>query len=93
MGLTDYLNTAAENLKLKISSTKEGMTDYLVRRDLKKYFSDDVPEEEKRRLRADLEKKVEITLEKFYGELKGLARKTATRGTMGLALINDLSGY
>ena len=93
MGLIDYLNDAAENLKVKTPAIKEDVSDYLIRKDLKKYFSDDIPEGEKEKLRGDLEKRLENTIEKYQDELKGFARKTATRGSMGIALINDLSGY
>ena len=93
MGLTDYLNNAAENLRIKTPATKNDITDYLSRKSLNKYFSDDIPEEEKIKLIGDLENRVENALEKYQGELKGFARKVTTRGSMALALINDLSGY
>jgi hypothetical protein len=93
MTLTDYLNQAAENIGLKLPSTRDGITDYLSRKNLKKYFSDETPKDVKGRLKDDLERRVENSLEKYRGELEGFARKSATRGTMALAIVNDLSGY
>ncbi len=93
MGLIDYLNDAAENLKVKTPAIKEDISDYLIRKDLKKYFSENTPEGKKAKLKGDLEKRVENAIDKYQNELKGFARKTATRGSMGLALLNDLSGY
>jgi len=95
MGLTDYLTKTADGIKTNASFTKQNITDYLMGHDrkLKKYFSGDIPDEEKEKLRGNLEKRVDNLLDKYIDELRGFARKATTRGAMGLAIVNDLSGY
>ena len=92
MALTDYLYQAADRMKLNFDFNRDSITDYLMKYSLKDYFAD-VGKDEKALLKKDLERKVEESLGKFDGELRGLARKTATRGTMGLAMMNDLYAY
>ncbi len=95
MALNDYLTQAADNIKLNFNFTKDGIVDYLIKNDtgLKDYFSENTPERERALLRKNLEGKVSLALEKYQDELGGLARKSVSRGTMSLALLNDLYAY
>ena len=93
MGLENYIHKAADNIKLNHTTNKGKISDYLIKYDLKDYFSENLSEDERAKLKGDLEEKVGKSLVKYGDELRGLGRKTAAKGTMALAAINDLSAY
>ncbi len=91
--LTDYLEREVAKTKVSFSDNKDKFRDYLIGYELRDYFGDEVPEEEKDRLRSSLEQKLDSKLDHYHTELEGIVRRTASKGTMGLAILNDLSAY
>ncbi len=91
--LVDYVEREVNKTKATFSGSRESIGGYIAKYELKDYFGDKVPEEEKARLRSSLEEKLNEKLTKYRDELDGIARKTASKGTMGLAIVNDISAY
>jgi len=93
MALEDYLHNAVGRLRASFSSSRSGFINYLTKYDLKDYFSPDVPEAQRAQFRNSLEKKLDEHLARYDKELNGLGRKIVSKGTMGLAVANDLYAY
>ena len=93
MEIEDYISKAAARTKTSFSKDKGKWIDYLMKYDLKNYFSENVPEEKKVMLKGALERIVDDTSDKYKRQLGGLVKKTAAKGTMGLAVANDIYAY
>ncbi len=92
MGLEKYLTKAIAETRASFSSNKEKWADYLTKYELKEYF-EGVSEEQKKKLRGTLEKKLEEAKEKFDSELRGIGRKITSKGSMGAMLGADVLSY
>jgi len=88
-----WLEKAVSGVRTSMSSNQDKTVNYLMKYELKHYFSKDVPEEEREKRKSALEKKVGASFGRYGDEVGGLARKGATRTSMGLAIINDVSAY
>lgn len=93
MGLVDIVEKAAASTRVHFSSDKDKWKNYLVKYDLKDYFPDDLSENERKRREGILEKKLYGVSEDYKKEIGGLGRKAASKGTMGLAVVNDIYSY
>ncbi len=93
MGLEDKLSGAVEQARKAISGKKAKTVDYLITRKLSDYFPEDLSPEEKDRRRSYLETAVSEEVDRYSDELGGVVRKGFSKGSMGLAIINDLSAY
>lgn len=93
MELDDHLLKYINRTKSTLSTNKDNFMDYLMKYELKSYFSDSIPENEKSRLKSKLEEKLKGSLDKYDSELGGLVRKAGSKGSMGFAVLNDLSSY
>lgn len=94
MSLENIVSKAKDRAKLQfLPASRERMRDYIGRYDLKKYFGDDVSEEDKEKFRRGLEDITNKTMDKYSTEFEGTFRKAAAKGTMGLAFLNDLYAY
>ncbi|MFA5992626.1 MAG: hypothetical protein WC796_02900 [Candidatus Pacearchaeota archaeon] len=92
MGIEDYLSSAVSKSKASFSSDRGKWVNYLVDHELGNYFSG-ASDEERQKMRNGLERIVDTTAEKYHDELGGIARKGVSKGTMGLAVLNDLYAY
>lgn len=94
MSLENIVKKAADYAKLQfLPASKEKMKDYISEYDLKNYFSDKVSEEDKERFRKGLEEITNEKMDKYASEMDGTFRKISSKGTMGLAFLNDLYAY
>ena len=93
MTLETLVHRAIDKVKADFSSNRDTQKKYLMNYTLKNYFSEDVPEEERRRLEGALEQKLDDAYGKYQDELKGVARKATSKGSMALAVANDISAY
>ena len=94
MSLENIVKKAVDYAKLQfLPVSREKMKDYISEYDLKNYFSDKVSEEDKERFRKGLEAITNEKMDKYESELGGTLRKAASKGTMGLAFLNDLYAY
>lgn len=87
------IDKVVDKVKVNLSRNTGRAVDYLMKHDLKTYFAENVPEEERQRRKSFLESRVDETSKKYGDELKGIARKGITRGSMGLAVLNDAYAY
>lgn len=62
-------------------------------RELKVYFAQDIPEEQKRQAESKLEAIVERESSKDDKQLHGVVRKVVSWGTMGVAFANEIYAY
>ncbi|PIN91219.1 hypothetical protein COU61_02315, partial [Candidatus Pacearchaeota archaeon CG10_big_fil_rev_8_21_14_0_10_35_13] len=100
MGLIDYLRDGVARTRASFSSNREKWQGYLTDHELTDYFGkgfskkkDAELTEEERTRKGGLERITNSIIEKYDRELHGVLRKAATRGTMGLAVGNDLYSY
>jgi hypothetical protein len=93
MALVDYLKREAAKIKVSFSKDKDDFMDYLVKYNLKDYFIENMPQEERKRLRRSLEDKLESKLGKYSGEMDGIIDKTASNLPMALVIANDIYTY
>lgn len=94
MSLENIVKKASDYAKLQFLPANKGrMADYVSKYDLNKYFSDDIPKEEREKFRKGLEEITYRTMEKYSDELNGVIRKAGSKGAMGLAFLNDLYAY
>ena len=93
MTLVDYIKQGAARTKTSFSRDKGKFADYLMTHELKNYFSDDVPEDQRVKLKGELEARIDTAMAKYDKELHGFARKAGSKGTMGLAVANDIYAY
>lgn len=93
MGLEDYISSAIQRVKASFSSDQKKWIDYLKRYELRQYFSEDLPEEERERRNSELEKLVSEKVNEYDGCLNGLLRKATSKGAMGVAIANDIYSF
>lgn len=94
MSLENIVKKGVDYAKLQfLPANKERMKDYVVKYDLDRYFSDDVSKEDKERFRRGLEEITSRTMDKYGSELEGTFRKVASKGSMALAVLNDIYAY
>jgi hypothetical protein len=91
--LVDYVEREVNKTKASFNGSRDSIGSYITKYELGDYFGDKVPEEEKSRLKSSLEEKINDKFEKYREELDGILRKTGSKGTMGLAIVNDLFAY
>jgi hypothetical protein len=88
-----FLEHLVDRVKVSMSSDREKVTDYLIKYDLRSYFDEGLSQDEYTRRRSSLEEKVGQSLTKFDTELRGSLRKAGAKGSMALAVANDISAY
>jgi len=94
MSLENIVKKAVDYVKLQfLPASRERMVDYITNYDLKKYFGEDISEDEKERFKKGLEDISNRTMDRYSTELGGVFRKAASKGIMGLAVFNDLYAY
>ncbi|MBX4196252.1 hypothetical protein KW805_01550 [Candidatus Pacearchaeota archaeon] len=93
MSLVDYVSKAASRTRASFTSDRPRMLDYLKQHELKSYFAADVPEEDKQRMESALERKLDEHLARYDRELDGIGRKVSSKGSMALAVANDVFAY
>lgn len=94
MSLENIVKKAVDYVKLQfLPASREKMVDYITKYDLKKYFGEDISEDEKERFKKGLEDISNKTMDRYSTELGGIFRKATSKGTMGLAALNDLYAY
>ena len=91
--LVDYIEREAAKSRVSFSRDRGKFMDYLMKYDLKNYFKQDMPKEQRELLRKSLEDKLDYQFDRYDKELGGIVRKTASKGTMGLVVLNDLYTY
>lgn len=93
MGLEKYLAQAAEKTLVSITKNKQRAADYLIKYELKDYFGQNIPEQDKERMKSGLEKQLDLAMKKYDAELNGLLRKAGSKGSMWLDVANQIYGY
>jgi len=94
MSLETIVQKATDKLKLNfLPASRDRMRDYVMKYELKDYFSKDVPEEYRDKFMKGLERISDTTMEKYSTELHGSWRKATGKGLMGTALLNDVYAY
>ncbi|HLC53300.1 MAG TPA: hypothetical protein VJK03_02035 [Candidatus Nanoarchaeia archaeon] len=89
------IQQSVEKARKGIKGYNEKTIEYLTEhdKDVRRYFSSDVPPEQQQRFRSMLEEKVGSSLAKYDEQLHGIGRKLTKRGAMGIAVVNDVSAY
>ncbi|MEK6894238.1 MAG: hypothetical protein AABX10_02130 [Nanoarchaeota archaeon] len=76
-----------------LPSSKARTRDYVAKYELKDYFGDDVPQEYRDKFSKGLDRITNEVTDKYASELRSLVRTPVGKGTMALAVANDLSAY
>lgn len=92
MGLVDYLSKAVARTRASFSGNRDKMVGYLMKYELPTYFND-LPADKRAGLQGALEQRVDAALTKYDKELGGILRKGVSKGSMGLAIANDVYAY
>ncbi len=90
MGLEDYVSKAIHRTKASFSSDRASWKEYLSKYELKDYFKQDMPDEDRERLDGELEKIVASKCDAYEKDLGGILRRIASKGTMGVDTANSL---
>lgn len=76
-----------------LPASKARTRDYVANYELKDYFDDKVPQEYRDRFSKGLDRITNEVTDKYASELRSLVRTPVGKGTMALAVANDLSAY
>lgn len=89
MGLEKLIEKEMSKTRVSLSNNRDRALDYLMKYELKDYFSGEDGERNKDILRD----KLEDSFNKYQSELSGMLRKTASKGTMWTDVANQIYGY
>ena len=76
-----------------LPASKARTKDYVQKYELSDYFGNDVPQEYKDRFSKGLDRITDEVTDKYATELRSLVRTPVGKGSMALAVLNDLSAY
>ena len=76
-----------------LPASKARTKDYVQKYELSDYFGDDVPQEYKDRFSKGLDRITDEVTDKYATELRSLVRSPVGKGSMALAVANDIRSY
>ncbi len=76
-----------------LPASKNRIRDYVQKYELEGYFNEDVPEDYKTRFREGLDRITNEVTDNYSTELRSFLRTPMGKGSMALAVANDLSAY
>lgn len=76
-----------------LPASRGRIKDYVRKYELSSYFGDDVSDDSKKRFSEGLDKITDEVTDKYASELRSFVRTPMGKGSMALALANDISAY